>query len=710
MAAGPAARDPGRDGDPGRGTGRDPGAGDPMSEEEWRAVCDRLAGLGPPPDLGLGWDDAPEDEEGPGGDGFLTAEIIAAAREASGQQAAAAGRAARLGAAGALGAIGAALGRRGPGMPGSAQAFPGEYPGPAGAFASGFAADTAPGCGVLLSLAEDAAGDGGRYGGASDDELTGVICALDRAEAHAAALKCAAVAEFIRRRPEPGCAAGGEAGMPPAWQEFTADELAPALGESRRAVEGLLGLAWALEVNLPGTRAAFRAGLLSVKKARIIAAATALLDPAEARAAESLVLGRAAELTPGGLRAAIAMAVMQVAADKARRRREAEAGQARVERWAEDSGNAALAGRELPPAEVLAADARVNAWADQLRKAGLDGSADQLRARAFLDLLLGVDSRPSPGAAAAADGRDAADRDGTAGDEVGNEDNGRDGIKDDDTGDDGGPGAAGGGGSGPEPSGAPGGAPGAGPQAGLVPSAFAARVNLTVPLATLLGLADRPGELPGIGPVDPWLARDLARAAAASPRSTWCVTVTDQHGVAVGHGCARCPGTARKPEMPTIHGPPGGGGAVDDPGFGFAPGDGHGPPGGYGTWRLSTGSPGQPDLIVALGPVAVGDCDHRFESVGHDPGVMLRHLARVRHATCTGPACRRPASRCDFEHNIPFEDGGRTCLCNGGPKCRHHHRMKQDPRWQAEQVTPGTLRWTAPSGRRYTTGPTRYPI
>jgi hypothetical protein len=35
-----------------------------------------------------------------------------------------------------------------------------------------------------------------------------------------------------------------------------------------------------------------------------------------------------------------------------------------VERWAQDSGNAALAGRELPPAEVLAADQRVTAWAN----------------------------------------------------------------------------------------------------------------------------------------------------------------------------------------------------------------------------------------------------------------------------------------------------------------------------------------------------------
>ena len=88
----------------------------------------------------------------------------------------------------------------------------------------------------------------------------------------------------------------------------------------------------------------------------IIADAAALLDPGEARAAEELVLGRAGRLTPGGLRAAIARAVMEVAPDKARRRREAAKKDAQVQRWAEDSGNAALMGRELPPAEVLAAD------------------------------------------------------------------------------------------------------------------------------------------------------------------------------------------------------------------------------------------------------------------------------------------------------------------------------------------------------------------
>ena len=87
---------------------------------------------------------------------------------------------------------------------------------------------------------------------------------------------------------------------------------------------------------------------MSLGKARIIATATGLLDPAEARAAEAGVLDRAGRLTPGSLRAAIARAVMEAAPDKARKRRETAARFARVERWAEDSGNAALAGRRAP--------------------------------------------------------------------------------------------------------------------------------------------------------------------------------------------------------------------------------------------------------------------------------------------------------------------------------------------------------------------------
>ena len=288
------------------------------------------------------------------------------------------------------------VGRRGPGMPGSARRVPGEYAGPAGGFGTGQPLDVAPGGGVLLGFAEDAAGAGDRFAGASDDELAGVIGALDRAEAAACSLKHAALAEFTRRRPAPGCAVAGAARLPAEREEFAGDEVAQLLAEGRGAAEAMLDLARDLEVRLPGTKAAFRAGTLRHAKAQVIAWATAMLDPGEARAAEEKVLGRAGRLTPGGLRSAIARAVMEVAPEKARRRREDAARDARVQRWAEDSGNAALAGRELPPAEVLAADQRISWWARQLKKAGLAGSMDELRARAYLDLLLDKDSRPGP--------------------------------------------------------------------------------------------------------------------------------------------------------------------------------------------------------------------------------------------------------------------------------------------------------------------------
>ncbi len=317
---------------------------------------------------------------------------------------------------------------------------------------------------------------------------------------------------------------------------------------------------------------------------------------------------------------------------------------------------------------------------------------DVLRARAYLDILLGKDSRPRQDAAGGPDG---------AGPAGGGPQDPR-------------------GGDGPEPASpdGPAGCPTAGPCASAVPAGFAGRINLTIPLATQLGLADRPGEIHGIGPIDPALARDLAGAAAQNPKTTWCVTVTDEQGHAIGHGCARPEphnhrneqAKRRKPGPPGGPDPPRGTSDTSGPGFSFTAEGQHGPPGGYGTWRLRTGARGQPDLIVALDPITTEDCDHRFEARGHDPGVKLRHLSQVRHATCTSPICRRPAATCDFEHNIPYEAGGRSCLCNGGPKCRRDHRLKQHPRWKVEQLADSTFRWTTPSGRQYTTEPTRYPI
>ena len=606
--------------------------------------------------------------------------------------------------------------RRGPGEPGSARRTEGDSPGPAGAFATGHLLDVAPGGGALHGLAEHAAGPGDRFAGASDDELTGMICALDRTEAAASALKHAAVAELIRRRPEPGCPLQGPAQMPGTYDEFTEDELRDALAETRDGAARILSLAYDLEVKLPGTRAAFRAGVLRHAKAEIIARATANLDPAEARAAEALVLDRAGRLTPGGLRAAITRAVLEIAPGKAVKRREDARRDARVQRWLEDSGNAALMGRELPPAEVLAADQRITWWATQLKKAGLDGDMDQLRALAYMDIMLGRDSRPTvpagPGASQdSEDSRDNENREHGSDSENGRPDGHGDGPE--------GHGRPDGHGDGPEGHGDGGspapdpGEPGIPPAASVLPAGFIGCINLTVTLATMLGLAERPGEIAGLGPVDPALARDLAGAAALNPKTSYCLTVTDEQGHAIGHGCARPAPRGHAPPgshaPPGDHDPPGGPGG-DPPRFTFTASGDQGPPGGYGSWRLSTGLPGQRDLIIALDPIALDTCDHRFEARGHDPGVKLRHLTQIRHATCVAPSCRRPAQQCDFEHNIPYGAGGRSCLCNGGPTCRHDHRLKQHPRWKVEQITPGTFRRTAPSGRQYTTEPTRYPI
>jgi hypothetical protein len=620
---------------------------DPMTPEQLEAWLDHLAETGEPPEE-EDWEDfAP-----------LTAEELAEARE---------------GAAAGPAVWAAIAGRRGPGQPGSARVFPGESASQAASFGTGMALDVMPACPGLALSADAAAGEDDSYKGVSDDELLGVLSAWDRLEAHMAARKLAAVAELYRRSPAPGCPVEGPGRMPERYEDFTDDELASTLAESRAAAAALLDLAHDLEVKLPGTAAALRDGIISRYKAQLIVNATTLLDPTEARAAEQEVLDRAGRLTPGSLRAAITHAVMRVAPEKARKRREAAAKDARVERWTEDSGNAALMGCELPPAEVLAADQRITAWAKELRAAGLEGDMDQLRARAYLDLLLGKDSRPRRSATSGGDGDAGPD----------SPDNGQ------------------GGGSDPAGPDQPGEPSSAGPADGPAPAGFAGRVTVTVPLTTLAGLADRPGELAGLGPVDPWLARDLATAAARNPKSTWCVTVTDEKGHAVGHGCAR-------PE-PKSRGKRAGPGPPDGAGFSFTPDGRDGPPDGYGTWRLRTPG-GGPDLIITVDPLTTDPCGHRHEAKGHDPGVKLRHLSQVRHATCTSPICRRPAAQADFEHNTPYEAGGRTCLCNGGPKCRHDHRLKQHPKWKVDQLPDGTFRWTTPAGRTYDTEPTRYPI
>ena len=125
----------------------------------------------------------------------------------------------------------ASTGRRGPGQPGSARVFPGESSSPAAAFGPGMVFDVLPGC-AQLAVAADAAAEDDRFAGISEAELVGVLCAWDRVEAHARGPQARGDRRALaRRNPAPEDA------------EFTADQVANALGESRFRADELTGTA-----------------------------------------------------------------------------------------------------------------------------------------------------------------------------------------------------------------------------------------------------------------------------------------------------------------------------------------------------------------------------------------------------------------------------------------------------------------------------------
>ena len=175
----------------------DPGWRRVPPSAEWPEWIDDeafLAAREEPWDLADGEED-PDSGPPAGMDDGQRAGLIAEARAFAADQAAGEAEMAAVGRAGIRAALGAVVaGRRGPGMPGSASTFPGEYTSRASGFASGKPLDIAPGHPVLDQLAAEAAGDDDRYPGASDDELLGVICALDRVESNVSARKHTAIA------------------------------------------------------------------------------------------------------------------------------------------------------------------------------------------------------------------------------------------------------------------------------------------------------------------------------------------------------------------------------------------------------------------------------------------------------------------------------------------------------------------------------------
>src|SRR5215472_11083155 len=253
--------------------------------------------------------------------------------------------------------------------------------GTAAAFAEGGALDELGPGPALAGFSQAVLDDG--FGMLSDDELVGVLRASRRLAAWQDGVAVTAVAELDRRR---------QAGRPvcSAVDEEVSAELAVALVLTGRSADALMGLSRDL-ARLPAVRKALLEGRIDLARARVFAEELAGLADRQAAAAAGSVLDRAGSMTTSRLRALLKGLVLSIDPAAARRRAETGRDQARVEAWQEHSGNAGLAGRELPAADALAADKRLTAIAQALKDAGAAGTLDQLRAAVFAALLAGRD-------------------------------------------------------------------------------------------------------------------------------------------------------------------------------------------------------------------------------------------------------------------------------------------------------------------------------
>jgi hypothetical protein len=552
----------------------------------------------------------------------------------------------------------------------------------------------------------------------SDEGLLGVVSTARRMQTRYEYEELAAVAEFARRSEERYEASMARGDKP--WHrdgEYAAEELGMACQISNRTAGQRMEYADHLASRLPKTFAGMADGSVHGFKAKIIYDYTRFLSDERAAEADQTLAAAAPDLSPAELRRKAARLEIKLDPEGTRRRKEEAARKhRRVEARREESGNAVLAGRELPAGQVLAAKNSMWAEAAALHNAGMSGSLRSLRAMVFLDRLCRIDSwerlnpphdppggyddyddpgddgAPGPGEPCGDDpgghfpdnsfpassfpDDSFPDDDGYDTGEHDDDANGDDDDGDDDDGDDSGNGGPG---SGPHGPGSPAG--------GKTP--LPASVHLLVHDGTLMGWSNAPAEATGFGLLDPDEAREVIEAAGRHPRTRWCVTVLGKDGEAVAHGCAR----GQHPWTPPVSSRDGPANARD----GTEPDD----------YQRAQLAQFLRQLNITLTPIAKGTCDHAQREDRYIPSRKLKHLVRARTATCPAPGCSAQAIYNEIDHTTPWPAGA-TDECDLSPPCSRHHHAKHAPGWKLEQPEPGVMHWTTPSGRSFTTRPTRY--
>jgi hypothetical protein len=339
----------------------------------------------------------------------------------------------------------------------------------------------------------------GEAEGSSDDAVLEAVIGFRKIAAWAAANAARAAAALADR-----------AVMNPEWpttagrvsvRDVTGEELALALGCSRRTARHLVRDGRAFESDLTPTGDALARGDIDPAKARVLVEALADAPTLLALDVQDAVLPEAGRRTPTELSRDVARAIIAADPAGARSRHECATRDRRVDRPRFLADGMAGLWAVLPADRAVRMDAALDRLARSGRTAGDPRTLDQLRADLLVDLASG-DVPAAPGAAAA---------DGAGSVPVG--------------------GAGSAASSRPANAAEPTRSPQPGPDAPGPDSerpvrrrpAVRSQIHVMVPLDVLRGASDEPAELVGYGPITAETARQLAGA----PDSTWRRLVTD---------------------------------------------------------------------------------------------------------------------------------------------------------------------------------------
>ncbi len=216
-----------------------------------------------------------------------------------------------------------------------------------------------------------------------------------------------------------------------------------------------------------------------------------------------------------------------------------------------------------------------------------------------------------------------------------------------------------------------------------------AGVVVRLPLTTLLGIDDRPGELPGLGPVPGHVAAAIVGRRLGARHK---VLLHDPAGALeylldLGPPPAATTNRRRR-QIIEITAETGLLDGLD--------------PAGFDPDRAALLRRAQSALEAQLAhpenhpAISDADRDRRF------PGPALAAWVRARDQHCPFRACTRRAHDNDLDHTLAWTEHGRSIASNLSPPCRAHHTRKHRD-WRLRQPRPGHFVIIDPTGTEHHT-------